>query len=672
MERSSFEQWRPREVARLLALVETERRYYQEMVAALPVALAVLTGDRTVVSANRAFRHVVELRYEDLRQKTIEQILPSDELIERIRLAHVEGDSKRGDIKPFLLSMGVRHFRIAIVPIRSWEDEMEAETLLMLDDVSGVMTGVDLPAPIEIVVPATEPEPAPAIVPGLDLTGMPAILWQADASSLAFTYVGGAVEELLGFTAEHWLTTPQFFTDRIHPDDRHAVLALFHRVAADGGEATAEYRAVSAAGSDVWCRETLRVPAPGQGQRIIAGVLTGIAQRRQLETQRLTAGRVDALRHLSARLAHDLNNPLMIVTGYGEEILNSLPPVDVLRDDVTEMLSATGRITELAGHLLSFTREHANPGVRISLQALLTGLEPRLREQVGENVDLAIDAKDVWAFADPQQLEDAILSFAAVAMTATDTLGQLRIACDTSAITEQLDSATLKPATYAVLAIQASGTPTPQASEALESFLPAKDPRHSAEPAAARAYLNVRQWGGDVLTSSGTFGIYLPYAHPDPIIHEEIVQEEVIQEEIVPEEIVQEEPPPLPTEEPSRGTIMIVEDEPGIRALVRKILRRERYEVLEAGNGEQALEISHAHFGRIDLLLTDVMLPGMNGRALAEKLLWLRGDMKVIYVSGYTDDEAVRTGDFPPGSVFLSKPFTLSALTDKVRDALET
>src|SRR5580704_6177662 len=128
MERTGVEQWKPREVARLLALVETERRYYQEMMAALPAALVVLAHDRAILSANVAFRRLVGLSGEDLRKRTIDQILPSDELIERLRAAHVSADTA-----PFLINMGQRRFRMAAAPIRGWLDDMEPETLLLVE-----------------------------------------------------------------------------------------------------------------------------------------------------------------------------------------------------------------------------------------------------------------------------------------------------------------------------------------------------------------------------------------------------------------------------------------------------------------------------------------------------------------------------------------------------------
>ncbi len=151
------------------------------------------------------------------------------------------------------------------------------------------------------------------------------MVWQADASTFAFTYVSGAAENLLGYPAAHWLTEPLFFSNRIHPDDRAEVMELYRAMAAAGGEASAEFRAVNAAGESVWRRETIRVPAPGEGERRISGVMTAIGERRQLEAQALAAGRVDALRGLASRLAHDLNNPLMLVSGYSEELLNALP-----------------------------------------------------------------------------------------------------------------------------------------------------------------------------------------------------------------------------------------------------------------------------------------------------------------------------------------------------------
>src|SRR5579862_6190148 len=212
MERTGFEHWKPREVARLLALVESERRYYQELVAVLPIPLAVLAADRSIVSANRAFRNLAHMRIEDLRNKSIEQVLPSDLLIERLRSAHVHGDTE-----PFLLPVGQRLFRVAIAPIRAWEEDSETETLLAVEDLTGLdLVGLDT---------RVEPSALPAAAPlGKEI---PAIVWRADASTLAFQYAGGAVEEILGYPPSHWLSSPRFFSERIHAEDRREVMALY-------------------------------------------------------------------------------------------------------------------------------------------------------------------------------------------------------------------------------------------------------------------------------------------------------------------------------------------------------------------------------------------------------------------------------------------------------------
>lgn len=665
MERTGFEQWKPREVARLLALVETERRYYQEMVAALPVALAVLGPDRSVLSANRAFRQLVNLSGDELRTKNIDQILPSDELVERIRLAHVQGDTA-----PFFLRISERPFRMAAMPIRSWEDEMQPETLLMVEPAEAPPIGA-APAeagPIKAApIEATPIETArPAAVPGPDLSTLPAVIWQADASTFAFTYTSGSAEDVMGYPAAHWLSEPLFFTERIHPEDRTEVMGLYHSTLASGGEASAEFRAVNAAGEPVWLRETIRVPAPGEGSRVISGIATFIGERRQLEEQAREAGRVEALRGLASRLAHDLNNPLMIVSGYTEELLGGLPPDAGSRGDLTEILAAAKRMTELAGSLLAFTRTQAKAPEKVDLSEVLGAVEPRLREAAPE-IEIAFPQGALWAFADPEQLADIVASLAAFAAASTPEHQKIVVTSQLARVTERIGLAALAPGLYSRLDIHAPGPSSTAAQNVFESILPVS--------AVTRAYLNVRQWGGGIQFAGdpgegSRFTVYLPHAeapYVEPVPAEPITE----QAEQPAAQIREPEAPPLMAEpEPFLATILVVEDEPGIRGLVRKILRREHYEVLEAGSAEAALTEAAAEDVTIDLLLTDVMLPGMGGRELAESLSASNPDLKVVYVSGFTEDEGVRIGQFPPGSRFLQKPFTLSALVSAVKDAL--
>lgn len=638
MERTDFDQWKAREVARLLALVESQRRYYQEVVVLLPVALVVLSADRQVISANRSFCRMFGLRNEDLQRKSIDQIVPSAELIERIAEAHLDGPAR----PPFRVQIDHRSLRIAMVPMRSWDNESELEILMVVEELE-----------------ATGPASAAAMPAG----DAPVVLWQADASTLAFTSVSGEAHPLLGYPVSHWLHTPGFFRQRIHPEDRASTMRCYEGAFRDGGDASAEYRAVSASGGLTWCRETIRVPARAGASRTITGVITDISRRKIMEDQLLTAERSDALQVLASRLSHDLNNPLMIIAGYAEEMLQGIKTEDPLRADVQQILAATERISRITSQLVEFTRRVANPPQRMDLGRALAGLKDRIARAAGESAAVELPASGagtVWAMADPVQFEDAILAIVSIPSPAAR---RLKITCDVESITEQLSRATLGAGKYARVTIHDDGYRMDEARRRalFEAALAPKDPATSPGPALARAYATVREWGGDIactseLSGGSSFIVYLPYCEPEVPARTAAI-------------------PTAPAASPAdktRQTILVVEDEAGIRALLRKILGREQYHVLDAGSGEEARTVLAAHPGPVDLLLTDVMLPGMRGRDVAVELRKTMPELKVLYVSGYTDDETVRAGAFPPGSKFLQKPFTLAALLSKVREALES
>lgn len=648
MERQDLEQWKAKEVARLLALVETERRYYQEMVAMLPVALVVLSADRHISSANRAFRHTFGLRSSDLRGRTIEQILPSDRLIEKIREVHQSGAPETG----LSLEHEGRPLTVAVVPIRNWDDESEIETLLMVQEALAAV-----PQVIEKIVEV------PAALAEDPLASIPAIVWEADRATLEFRSVRGDVEPLLGFPAAHWTETAKFFEDRIHPEDRAATLKLYRSATAD---VSAEFRTVTAAGGTLWVRETVR-----SHNGSLTGVLTSIEQRRQLEDQLLRAGRAEALQANASKLAHDLNNPLMIVTGYAEEMRSGMREDDPMRGDVDEILAATGRISAITAQLLQYTRRQANPGSSLDVAQALANMEEKIAQAVGEGVAIHLSGERVWAVADAAQFEEVILALVSNDREDSRERSHLSIGCGAETIEEQVSGLTLAPGVYTRVAIHDDGRGFEESKRkaAFDTFF-SKPGEKNAGPGLARAYAIVREWGGDIAFFSepfrgSTFLVYLPYsAAPEPVEVVEAPAEPVVPERIIPEPVVVPEPI-------LRETILLVEDEAGIRALVRKILRRENYNVLEAGSAEEAMAMAATVPGEIDLLVTDVMLPNLSGRDLAEHLRGARPDLKVLYVSGYTDDDAVRTGVIPPGSKFLQKPFTLGALVGKVKESLE-
>ena len=315
-----------------------------------------------------------------------------------------------------------------------------------------------------------------------------------------------------------------------------------------------------------------------------------------------TVAAAEALEAAAARLAHDINNPLMIVTGYAEEVLQALPKDHALRAEVSQIQTAAARLTAIAGRLTEFVRKDAQPPVPVNLPEILSHLPLTVEPAQGP----------VSALADAVQLEQAILAIIGDSRPSARALAAEGRACI------ELRGLRARPNLTAALAAK------------LDS------PESQAGMAFARAWRHVRQWGGDIVVSETEARIYLPASaesHTDP-----------------------------PTKS-GAVTILVVDDESGIRELVRKILRREGYRVLEAASGEEALKAARGQ--PIDLLVTDMTMPGISGSELARRMQESAPRLRVLYISGYTPDEAVQRG-----SNFLPKPFNIETLLRKVREAL--
>lgn len=517
------------------------------------------------------------------------------------------------------------------IPLRAWHDEDEIETLIVVGEA-----------------------PAPSI--GAIPSDLPAVIWQADAATLQFRTVQGSAEAMLGYPVSHWLGRRDFFEERIHPDDRAATMELYRSVLSAGGEASAEYRATSASGQTVWCRETIRVTG-ASSDATVTGVITNITSRKELERQLLSAGRFEALYAFAGRLAHDLNNPLMIVTGYAEELLQALKPADPLRQEAGEILGAARRIGGLAAQLTEFARRQGKPASRVNIGEVILSLRSKITAAAGERVavELTVIREPILAMADPGQLGEVLSAVIAGARKSTPReRTRITIACDVATVVERLSHTALATGKYARITIRddGHGLDAEQAAGVFDPVLSKTgDPASAvAGLALARAYSLVHEWGGDIAFTSepgqgSTFAIYLPYLEAEgaPVVR------------------------PAAQTEPPRGgetvTILVVDDEIGIRELIRKILQRERHHVLEAGSAEEAL--SAARGQAIDLLITDVMLPGIHGPELARRMQEAAPRLKILFISGYTGEERV-----PAGARFLAKPFSLGALLEKVREAL--
>jgi CheY-like chemotaxis protein len=364
---------------------------------------------------------------------------------------------------------------------------------------------------------------------------------------------------------------------------------------------------------------------------------------------------MEAVGRLAGGIAHDFNNLLTAITGYSDLLLDRLEPDAEVRRDVEEIRRAAERAGSLTSQLLAFSRRQILAPRVLDLNAAVSETQRLLERLIGEDVELVVDlAPDAGSVrVDPGQLQHALLNLVVNARDAMPAGGRLVIATGCSGPGDRRPDLDLDPVHYAVIRVTDTGCGMDEhvARLAFEPFFTTKEAGTGL--GLSMVYGLVKQSGGDVAieTAAGagtTFTIFLP----------------------TPVEAPEAEPPPgIP---PAAGgrTVLVAEDEPTVRELVRAVLERAGYTVLVAANGLEALAVAERHPGRIDLLLTDVVMPRLGGRELAERLTGLRPDTKVVLVSGYTDDAGVHEGVSEGGAAFVQKPFTSSTLLARIAEVL--
>lgn len=653
MERTHLEQWKAREVARLLALVETERRYYQEIVASVPVGLLVLGTDLSVISCNREVRAIFGLRSGEAMHGKLDTLLP-EAVLDRIREVLKTGNPE-SKIPVHIDREGGKNLRLSIQSVRNWSDETEQEALVTIEDLSGVPAGLDEARSTPTSQLESSAVPASELLENLD-----AIVWVVDLPSKRFLYVNDKAHELLGYAVERWLNVPEFWEERIHPEDREWVLASYERAFANWVRHSCEYRAQTSQGKVVWLRENARLLLDPDGRtRHLIGIAVEATQRRMLEDQLIRSQRVDALAKLGNRVSHEVHNLLMVISGYGEELLQGVPSLHPLHSDLQEILSAADRLRGLANQLALYGRTPVIAVSPVDLSAVVAKVEPVLRTTLGGHIALDVNmfAANIGVQADPAQLEQLITALAQRAARQMPRGGKLTIECSPLEITDDLrrSETVLRPGVYAVLRVEDTGpTPDPEARAAMfESIATRREATEENATILSRMYGFIRQWGGEISVSANSpqgavFEVFLPrLAQPTrtaPPAHSA-------------------SPANTPQSEPVHQTVLIAEGDAGIRALVKKILRAQNYTVIEAASPEEALKTAVEHARGIDLLITDTSAAQFGGEELAQQMMARQPGIRVLYLSGYAEAP-------PPGSAFLQKPFTLGSLLNKVKEVL--
>jgi two-component system cell cycle sensor histidine kinase/response regulator CckA len=474
-------------------------------------------------------------------------------------------------------------------------------------------------------------------------------------------YNSPSYQRILGYSSEELHITPSF--EQIHPEDRSLVLEAAAEARQTGVGRRIEYRMRHKDGAWRTLESTASAIVNGKGEagRLVI-VNRDITARKSLEEQFRQAQKMEAVGRLSGGIAHDFNNILGVIIGYGEILQEKMEPDEAFRTCVDEILQAGRRAAALTRQLLAFSRQQVLAPRVLELNTVLVDTEKMLRRVIGEDVELnTLLGSDLGRVkADQSQIEQVILNLAVNARDAMPNGGTLTITTENT----ELDAAAVrcysypvKPGRYVLLSVHDTGVGMDADTQAhiFEPFFTTKEKGQGTGLGLATVYGVVKQSDGYIHVYSEvglgtTFKIYLPLVDQLPDL----------------------EPGQTASNLPMGGpeTILLVEDEDKLRTLTRNVLELLGYSVLEAANGKRACAASEQHNGRIDLLLTDVVMPGMNGPVLAEHLVGSRPALKVLYTSGYTG-QAVGHGVLPEACHFIAKPFTREDLARKIREALD-
>ncbi len=460
----------------------------------------------------------------------------------------------------------------------------------------------------------------------------------------------GAAEEVLLLDPENDIFA--------NPDEHKRLIEEFRRTGRlDGIEVKWKRKDASAITVRISGRAVSSADEPAD---VLEAIAEDVTDRRALEDQFRQAQKMEAVGRLAGGVAHDFNNLLMVISGYAEVILAGLDLGHPLREKASAIQQASDRATTLTRQLLAFSRKQLLELKVVDVNAIVADMERLLRPLIGENVELTakLAPKAGYVRADAGQLEQVLMNLVVNAKDAMPNGGKLTIQTQNLVLDEshRRGQTFIHPGNYVMLSVTDSGTGMDKETQSriFEPFFTTKEKGKGTGLGLSTVYGIVKQSGGYVIVHSelrqGTsFHIYLPQVEGTTEKHA------------------------APVAGATAGgteTILLVEDEESVRQLVRDTLQARGYKVVEAENGEAGLAAAAGHAGKIDLVITDVVMPGLGGREMVQHISTARPEAKVLYLSGYTEDAILSDGTIQSGTAFLQKPFTLQNLSRKVREVL--
>ncbi|MGA2984964.1 MAG: PAS domain S-box protein, partial [Terriglobia bacterium] len=467
---------------------------------------------------------------------------------------------------------------------------------------------------------------------------------------------------IFGVTAEAFRPSFEEFLRRVHPEDRGMVKKAYTDALYQDKPYSLDHRIVLPDGSSRYVHEEAEITRDEAGKAIsMLGTVHDVTEQKQLEQQFRQAQKMEAVGRLAGGVAHDFNNLLTIINGYSEFTLDGLKLDDPNRKHVEEVRKAGERAASLTRQLLAFSRQQVMDLQVLDLNSVITSMNMMLGRLIGEDINLVtVTGKDLGRVkADPGQIEQIIVNLAVNARDAMPQGGKIIMETrnvDLDAPYAQTHGV-VKAGPYVMLAMSDTGIGMDAETQKriFEPFFTTKEIGKGTGLGLSTVYGIVKQSDGYtwVYSEPGkgtTFKIYLPRID-EPLEVHGLENADA---------------------EAARGTetLLVVEDEPAVRMLVLESLRMKGYRVLEASNGAEAISIAAQNPRSIHLLIADVVMPEIGGRVLAEGLMSTHPEMKVLYMSGYTDNAIVHHGVLETGTAFLQKPFTPKALAQKVREVL--